>query len=259
MNGSHRLKVSTLFGILLVASATARAQEDTLFVANSKVGVGTETPTATVHVKKADGTAQVLIEETAASPGVTEMLVIDASAGTNGRPRLTFLNPSGKWYYEINGTNFDINRAGTGPPDELRLQADGDLVIGGSLTELSSRASKTGFAELDPRVVLRQVVELPVLSWHFRASDTGAKHVGPIAEDFHRAFGLGEDDEHIAPSDKSGVALLAIQGLQLELGDRDRRIAELEAVNAQLQADLVELRQLVQGLAAPLAREPWPH
>ena len=42
----------------------------------------------------------------------------------------------------------------------------------------------------------------------------GARHLSPMAQDFHAAFGLnGTDDKHIATVDEGGVALAAIQGL----------------------------------------------
>ena len=48
-------------------------------------------------------------------------------------------------------------------------------------------------------------------------------HIGPTAQDFSRAFGLGEDNRHITTVDADGVALAAIQGLyrQNQRLDRD--------------------------------------
>ena len=40
--------------------------------------------------------------------------------------------------------------------------------------------------------------------------------MGPMAQDFYAAFGLGEDDTHISTVDADGVALAAIQGLYAE-------------------------------------------
>jgi hypothetical protein len=37
--------------------------------------------------------------------------------------------------------------------------------------------------------------------------------MGPMAQDFYTAFGLGEDDRHITTVDADGVALAAIQAL----------------------------------------------
>jgi SMC interacting uncharacterized protein involved in chromosome segregation len=53
-----------------------------------------------------------------------------------------------------------------------------------------------------------------------------------VAEDFYAAFQLGTDEKHIGLVDEGGVALAAIQGLNLKLEqavqERDSRIAELE-------------------------------
>ena len=49
-----------------------------------------------------------------------------------------------------------------------------------------------------------------------------------MAQDFHAAFGLGQDDVSIGTVDADGVALAAIQGLHREVRERDARIAALE-------------------------------
>ena len=49
--------------------------------------------------------------------------------------------------------------------------------------------------------------------WNHTAQDPSIGHMGPIARDFYGAFGLGEDDKHIATVDADGVALAAIQRL----------------------------------------------
>lgn len=245
----HTLRLVGLVVAVLTAisvqPSSLDAQDGTLFVAEEKVGIGVATPQETLHIRGTNGTGKILIEET--SGGVDELLELNA-VGTNGRPRLTFTNPSGTWFYEINGTDFEINRSGTGPPDELRLEQDGDMIISGMLTELSSRSAKEGFTEVDPADVLARVMELPILSWTYTADEARARHVGPMAEDFYRAFELGDGDRHIAPSDKAGVALLAIQGLHGVVEDKDRQIAELKERVARLEA-------LVSGQAADRREE----
>ena len=69
-----------------------------------------------------------------------------------------------------------------------------------------------------------------------------------MAQDFYAAFGVGEDDKHIATIDADGVALAAIQGLYRVVEEKDARIAGLEArlasqeaANADLDARLSRL------------------
>lgn len=214
-----------LIAVMLLLAVPPAWGQGTLFVEGDKVGIGIDTPNASLHARTTGN-------------GVQNTLQLQA-IGTNGRPRFIFANPSGVWYYEANGANFEVHRAGSGPPAELRLQPSGDLTIGGTLTELSSRTAKQNFAELDPIDVLGRVVQLPVLSWTYTKDAQQARHIGPMAEDFYEAFGLGDGDKHIAPSDKVGVALLAIQGLQ-------QQIEQLTQEKSTLEERLSKLEQLLE-------------
>jgi len=49
-----------------------------------------------------------------------------------------------------------------------------------------------------------------------------------VPQDFHAAFGLGQDDRYIGALDADGVALAAIQALYKLSLEKDRKIAELE-------------------------------
>jgi hypothetical protein len=44
--------------------------------------------------------------------------------------------------------------------------------------------------------VLERVVSVPVMRWSYRGQDD-VRHLGPTAEDFHAAFGLGADERYI--------------------------------------------------------------
>ena len=80
---------------------------------------------------------------------------------------------------------------------------------------------------MDAVAVLAKVAALPVRSWVYKAQP-GETHIGPMAQDFHAAFGLnGTDDKHITTVDEGGVALAAIQGLN----------QKVEAANAILRED----------------------
>ncbi len=64
-----------------------------------------------------------------------------------------------------------------------------------------------------------------------------------MGQDYHAAFGVGDDDKHISSVDADGVALAAIQGLnqavqelKTELKAKDKLIELLEARVAALEA-----------------------
>jgi Chaperone of endosialidase len=63
----------------------------------------------------------------------------------------------------------------------------------------SARAAKEGFAPVDTAAMLAKVAALPIATWAYTNSP-GVRHVGPVAEDFHAAFALGDSDKHIACS-----------------------------------------------------------
>ena len=69
--------------------------------------------------------------------------------------------------------------------------------------------------------------------------------MGPMAQDFHGAFGLGDSDKTITNIDADGVALAAIQGLKRELDDKSARLArqakDLDALKRELAAIKAQL------------------
>src|SRR6185295_6710764 len=91
-----------------------------------------------------------------------------------------------------------------------------------SFLPCSDRNLKENFTAVSPREVLDKVATLTVSRWNFKG-DAATPHVGPMAQDFHAAFGLGTDDKHIATVDADGVALAAIQGLNQKVEDRSQK------------------------------------
>ena len=116
------------------------------------------------------------------------------------------------------------------------------LAAGGNAwSALSDRSFKENFQPVDTRLVLDKVAHLPVTEWNLKSQPALIRHLGPMAQDFKAAFGLGEDDRHISTSDVDGVALAAIQGLNQKLDEKDAEIQHLKQ-------SLAELQQLVQTL-----------
>lgn len=93
---------------------------------------------------------------------------------------------------------------------------------------LSDRNSKTDFEPVQPREILSKVSAMPITSWRYK-HDPQRRYIGPMAQDFHAAFGLGSDDKTIGTLDSDGVMYAAIQGLVEELKERDEVIEELKS------------------------------
>jgi hypothetical protein len=126
---------------------------------------------------------------------------------------------------------------------------------------ISDRAAKENFAVVDTTDVLERLLAMPVSAWNYRSQDASIRHIGPMAQDLHAAFGVGESDRTINAVDAQGIAFAAIQGLNAKLeqalGARDADVAAQRAEIARLReevahqrADLAALRSTQKDVAA---------
>ena len=111
-----------------------------------------------------------------------------------------------------------------------------------SWTCTSDRATKSGFTDIEPRDVLASLIAMPIAQWRWQGEAEAVRHIGPTAQDFRAAFGLGYDDKTIALVDSEGVALAAIKGLNTKL---EERLAEKEQQLVVQQREIAELRARV--------------
>jgi hypothetical protein len=86
-----------------------------------------------------------------------------------------------------------------------------------------------------------------VTEWKYKVEPEGTRHIGPTAQDFHAAFGLGESDKTIGMVDAAGVALAAIKGLQQEMKEKDGEITRLRNENIQLERRLEALEAAIKA------------
>ncbi len=107
---------------------------------------------------------------------------------------------------------------------------------------LSDSNAKTDIRPVDYRNILAKVAALPVTEWRYK-HDPRRRYIGPMAQDFHAAFGLGFDDKHISTLDTDGVTLAAIKGLVQEIENQDQVLDEREAQIDRLEDSLRQLRE----------------
>ncbi len=195
--------------------------------ASGSVGVGTASPSVRLHVSGSDGTTtQVLVQENNATAGPRDLLRLENKGPT--RLRLKNTNTGNEWSLNAHDSDFRMTPAGSATV-AMTIFPTGNVTIAGTLTQNSDRNSKENFRDLDHKALLQKIASLDITEWNFKYENDAIRHIGPMAQDFHKIFGLGEREDGIAPLDTSGVALAAVQGLQKELADRDRRIGELES------------------------------
>jgi hypothetical protein len=127
------------------------------------------------------------------------------------------------------------------------------LSTGGAWTNASDRNQKENFAPVDARDILARVAALPVTQWSYR-SEPGVRRIGPVAQDFHAAFGLGSNDTTIATGDESGVALAAIQGLHQLMKEKDRNIEAQQRAIDREEHEIADLRNELDAMKRALSQ-----
>lgn len=132
---------------------------------------------------------------------------------------------------------------------------------GGSWQNLSDRNKKMAIDQVDPAEVLQTLMQMPISEYSYKSQDESIRHMGPMAQDFHPLFGLGENELMISAMNLAGVALAAIQGLNTELDSAAHRLSVLEKEKtefaervAALEAKNTELHQLAERNNALEAR-----
>ncbi len=245
MKLKKKLALTTACGLaaLLVLPALASAQ-GVLFVKDDKVGIGTPNPAFPLHVVSTTAGAQTMARFT--NNGAPFVFYEDTSSGTIWGLQPTMVGDftislSGTFGTEVVIRKTGRVQIGPGPATVFDLSPTGNLTIDGSLMENSSRKAKEGFSPLDGREVLTRVSDLDVLEWSYK--DQPVRHIGPMAEDFYDAFGLGGGKDRLAPRDLAGVTLLAVQGLNEIVEEKNQQID-------QLSRQVAELRAMVESLAS---------
>ena len=122
----------------------------------------------------------------------------------------------------------------------------------GTWASLSDRNVKTNIAPLDDAAVLDKVAALPISRWSYK-SEHGVRHVGPMAQDFYAAFGVGADDKHITSIDEDGVALAAIKALHSHVNALEAKNAQLRAASTSQSAKITAMQTQLQHLSAQIA------
>jgi hypothetical protein len=185
-----------------------------LIRASGGLGLGVTNPSAQLHVASAGNKPQLQLEQQ--TVGQAARLRIQSwglSVVHDTKPSLDFWNGS--------STVMSISHSGA--------------LTATSFNQTSDRNAKTNFESINPRTMLDKVAALPIQTWTFK-SDKAVRHMGPVAQDFHAAFGVGPDDKHIACGDVAGVALVAIQGLNQKLEEElAQKNTEIQALNRRLE------------------------
>jgi hypothetical protein len=224
-----------------------------------QVGIGTTSPEGDLHIRGNSATGSLIVTPNAANSQSQVLLCENTSAsfgmilryaGGDADNPLHFIG----WNGDSEGSPLvTIERTGGGNvgigvsnPTE-KLEVAGNITATGTINGSSDRNRKENFETIDVQAVLERVAAMPIQRWNYIGEET--PHLGPVAQDFHGAFGVGLDDKHISMVDADGVALAAIQGLneKLEVRSQNAEVAlrELRRENAALKARLERLERSI--------------
>jgi hypothetical protein len=127
----------------------------------------------------------------------------------------------------------------------LRINAGGS-----SWNVISDRNVKFGFAPIDEDDILERLMHLPISTFYYKDGD-GQRYIGPVAQDFHAAFGFGDDDKSIRTMDIDGVTMASIKAL-------GKQLQQLREDNQRLSDENAELRRLLGEIRTRLDRVDPP-
>jgi len=196
---------------------------------------------------------------TASGTSSTAMGILTIAGGLGTTTMGTFAEATaaapGSFVYGDRSTVATSTRVTSATPNQFLVRAAGGTVFWSSpatvyptspgvilnpnesfWSSLSDVNSKENFKDLAGEDVLARLAQMPVREWNYKAQDAAIRHVGPTAQDFHAAFGLGTDPRRIGTVDADGIALAAIKALEA-------RTHMLLDENAALREALAELRR----------------
>ena len=113
----------------------------------------------------------------------------------------------------------------------------------------SSRATKENFVFVNGADVLSRLRNIEVSSWNYISEGRTVRHMGPMAEDFYKAFQLGTGNTSIGLQDLTGVSLAAIKELHQRTDQLQQKTVEVEQLREQLNQLRLENSEMERRLA----------
>ena len=190
-NGSYQLNIGNLiYGTSLNGNGNT--------ISSGNIGIGTTSPSQKLTVN-----GNIMTSAGGA---------IIANSGGNGYIFLTTANGSLPGYPNDNYPTLRTNS------NYLYISVGGNysayITNGGTYHNVSSKSKKENFENLDKQDILQRINNLNLERWNYSCEEDNVKRIGPYAEEFHKEFNLGgEDDKMIATYDIAGVSIVGIQAL----------------------------------------------
>jgi hypothetical protein len=245
---------STAMGLATVASGhsstaigqyTKAAGDASLAIGNASLAGGTASFAGGFGASSA-GNAAFAFGDKASASGVGSFAL--------GQGARTTTSASGSFVFADRSTSnafesFSPNEFGARFAGGIYLYTRADLSTGSALAAngsswaaLSDANAKENFREVDGEELLAKLADIPIREWNYKAQGAGIRHMGPTAQDFGAAFGLGDFPLRINTIDADGVALAGVKALEARTRALGEENAALRAALARLSNAIEELR-----------------
>ncbi|HET7462426.1 MAG TPA: tail fiber domain-containing protein [Longimicrobium sp.] len=136
------------------------------------------------------------------------------------------------------------------------------LTNGGAWTNSSDVNRKHLFEDVSGEAVLSRLRTVPIRSWSYKAENSSIRHLGPTAQDFRAAFGLGANETSITTVDADGVALAGVKALDARtlvhartLDEQGRALAAQQRTIEAQGREIADLRARLERIEAALAAQ----
>jgi len=207
--------------LFVIGNGTSFSNPHNAFVVskNGTVTINTDAVTYSLKINNTsnDGLTYGLYSQVSGSGGTTHYGVVGSASGASTNYGVYGYAPTGSGY------------AG---------YFNGNVYVTGTISQSSDRNLKDNFVPVSGSDILLRIEKLPIFQWNYIAENPSVKHIGPVAQDFHAIFGVGNDDKSISTIDPAGISLAGIQ--------------ELIRQNREMKEELEQLKQLVNALKARL-------
>ena len=136
----------------------------------------------------------------------------------------------------------------TAPSNGNVIAADSGAYLspGGTWTNASSKSLKENFTPLDGGDILQKIDALNITRWNYKKENSSTTHIGPVAEDFYKAFNVGgpAGEKSISTIDPAGISLIGIQALSKKITDLSWLTNEIKQFGIAIDKDLVTVKTL---------------
>lgn len=157
----------------------------------------------------------------------------------SGRAGQMVLHADGRFYFT---DQYEV--APSGGTKFIDTSTGAYLTTGGSWQDFSDENAKENFESVDLDDLLERIAALDVTRWNYKVEEPNVQHIGPMAQDFYRQFGLGLDDKTISSLDAAGISLAAIKALHEKTTELEKTSRETD----ELKRRVDELTRLVEML-----------